>query len=173
MAKNNQPGGSLAANVEVTSGLQAFRSVATGPTVVRDSPFGRPAAAPAPTVAKAEVVTEPPKVAEVEPAPQPVRKPTTRPKVTEESDEQEEEERSADPNENKITLPLTHALYDQSGDLARVINRKRTVRGNRITRNSVIRVALQCFLDDFSLSPGRPVNSEEELLEAARSRRKR
>lgn len=173
MAKTNQPEGTLAANVEVTGGLQAFRSVATGPAVVRDSPFGRPTPAPAPAIAKGEVGTELPKVAEIEPASKPTRKPTSRPKVAKEPEVNKAEEVSADANEEKITVPLSQELRDQSEELARGINRNRSVRKNRITRNSIIRVALQCFLEDFALPPGRPVNSEVELLEAARSRRKR
>lgn len=173
MAKNNQPGGTLASNMEVTSGLQAFRSVASGPTAVIDSPFGRPVASPAPTITRAEVVTEPQKVAAIESPPRPTRKTTSRPKVAKEPEVSEGDEVSADANEEKITVPLSQELRDQSEELARVINRNRSVRKNRITRNSIIRVALQCFLEDFALPTGRPVNSEVELLEAARSRRRK
>jgi len=35
-----------------------------------------------------------------------------------------------------------------------------------------IRVALQCFLDNFSPTSGNPINSEDELLKAAKGRRK-
>jgi hypothetical protein len=172
MAKSNQPGGTLAENLEVTSGLQAFRSIATGPREVRDSPFGRPT--PTPTVAVAEIKTElKAPVQQVEPAPKAERKPKPRPHVAKQEEEREGEEASAEENEEKITVPLSQELRDQSEELARVINRNRSVRKYRITRNSIIRVALQCFLEDFALPPGRPVNSEVELLEAARSRRKK
>lgn len=174
MAKSNQAGGTLAANVEVTSGLQAFRSVATGPREVIDSPFGRPT--PASKVAVAEVVTEPPKVQKVETVPmppKPARKTSSKPKMSAEPEEREGDELSTDEHEEKITVPLSQELRDQSEELARVINRNRSVRKNRITRNSIIRVALQCFLEDFATPPSRPLNSEVELLEAARSRRRK
>lgn len=167
----------LSGNLEVSGGLRQFRNIAHGRTDV-DSPFGQPSSTsnkshvPQPPPVEPTVKVEIPKVEPLrveKPAPAITREPRATPKraVTEEGE-------GADAlYTEKITLPLTLALRVRSEELARRINRHRSVKKHRVTSNGIIRVALESFLDDFSLPPGRPVNSEKELLEATRSRRKK
>lgn len=168
MAKGTPGRSTLAENIEVTSGLQAFRSIAKSPHQALDSPFGRSRDSDDPPVPVVEII----ETGACEPGPN--RKPLPKTRISPKKDETTGEDApQLSLNEEKVTVPLSEALRDRAEELARLINRSRPVRKSRITRNSIIRVALQCFLDDFAVPAGRSVNSEEELLEAARLRRKR
>jgi len=162
----------LSQNLEVSSGLQQFRSAAQGSRDTRDNPFGPP---PKPVAKEAPPATETPRVETIRTEPRPSTKTPKEPRNARRSEETTDEGVSVTALGENVTVPLSEALRDRSEELARVINRGRTVKtkDNRITRNTVIRVALQCFLDDFSLASSETVNSEEELLKAARSRRSR
>ncbi|MBE7457159.1 MAG: hypothetical protein HS102_11080 [Planctomycetia bacterium] len=180
MVKGTDP--TLSENTEVSSGLRQFRNIAQGRPEF-DSPFGTP---PKPIQKPTQVAQATPPV-ELAPAPEPVvelpkreapRPERTTPKVSRErvrpkAEETQVGEASEDAFPEKVTVPLTLEMRLKAEELARLISRRRSVKDHHITRNSLIRVALQCFLDEFELPNGKPINSEAELLEAARSRRKR
>lgn len=174
MARPSSTESSLAADVQVSGGLQQFRTVAQGSREARDNPFGGPVKAAAPAPAReAPPATEPPKVESIRPEPKPAASPPREPRIARQKVEAEPVELVAAVYAENVTVPLSEALRDRSEELAKVINRNRSVRKQRITRNSIIRVALQVLLDDFSHLSAQSLNSEEELLQAARSRRKR
>ena len=160
----------LAETLQARGGLSQFRNVAERPREKRDNPFG-----PTPTsVASApvEIVQPKPKVATPEPAPavaevQQPKVAKSRPRVA-----KSESKATVDPNTENVTVPLSRSLRDRSEELARVLNRNRSIRKSRITRNTIVRVALECMLDDLGSAAEHSVNSEEELLELARSLRR-
>ena len=170
MARTSSSESTLSQNMEVSGGLQQFRSVAQGARDVRDGPFGPP---PKPVAKEAPPATETPKIETVRTEQRPPVKTPKEPRNARKNEETAAEEVSVSMFGENVTVPLSEALRDRSEELARTINRSRTVRKDRITRNSIIRVALQCFLEEFSLASGQAVNSEEELLKAAQSRRRR
>ena len=55
-------------------------------------------------------------------------------------------------------------MRDQVDSLARELQRSKTSKDERITSNSVMRVAVRHFLGEFKLRKGEEPNSEEELL---------
>lgn len=179
MVKGTDP--TLSENTEVSSGLRQFRNIAHGRPEF-DSPFG----APPKQIQKPTQVAQGTPPVELSMAPEPVvelpkreaprPEEKTTPKISRERVKPKTEqagEASEEAFPEKVTVPLTLDMRLKAEELARVINRRRSVKDHHITRNSLIRVALQCFLDEFELPNGKPVNSEAELLEAARSRRKR
>lgn len=68
----------------------------------------------------------------------------------------------------RVTVPLDAELRDGAESLAKELQRKRTEKGERITANTVMRVALRAMLERFQTSEHPNVNTEEELLHAAR-----
>lgn len=63
----------------------------------------------------------------------------------------------------KVTVPMTGEMRDSLTLLAARLQRSRTDRSERITGNSVIRVAVQVVLDRLGHSLEDPVNSENDL----------
>src|SRR5262245_20275294 len=130
----------LSQSLDAGEGLQQFRSVSQRPKPLRDDPFGRPSVAThndpsprqSPTV---EPVAPRPAPASVAPEP-----PATVSAPIVETSEPEPDESL---NTEKLSVPLSRTLCDRSDELARLLNRSRSIRKSRITRNSVIRVALQ------------------------------
>jgi hypothetical protein len=59
-------------------------------------------------------------------------------------------------------VPLSASLRDRAEELARVLNRSRKVRKERITRNTVIRVALEHSLDTFAPGKDECINTEAD-----------
>lgn len=156
----------LSESIEASGGLQQFRTVSQRPKGIRDDPFGRPD--------PVEPVTTPAKQAKAPSPSVPQKHAPPAAKAPAKAEPTENENPQADKSEadlypDKVTVPLSVALRDQSEDIARALNRNRSIRKTRITRNSVIRVALQCFLEKFTPDPNHPVNSEDELLKVARS----
>lgn len=66
----------------------------------------------------------------------------------------------------RVTVPLDAELRDGAESLAKDLQRKRTEKGERITANTVMRVALRVMLDEFDPSAADGVNTEEELYQA-------
>lgn len=66
----------------------------------------------------------------------------------------------------RVTVPLDAELRDGAESLAKELNRRRTDKGERITANTVMRVALRLMLERFDVDATQTVNSEEELLDA-------
>lgn len=172
MVKGAVSGDTLAENTEVTSGLRAFKSVANGPGEFRDSPFGRPAGL---EVAPPSTPLPDSQKPNTERAQKPGERIAREPKTTPRSKPPAAESEATTEGKftEHVTVRLSPEMRQKSEELARVINRRRSVKGQPLTRNSLIRVALQCFLDEFMIPTGKPVNSEAELLEAVRSRRKK
>jgi hypothetical protein len=65
----------------------------------------------------------------------------------------------------RVTTPISQDMRAQLDTLSRELQRTRTSKGDRITSASVIRVAIQTFLESFEAAG---VGGEEELLEFAR-----
>lgn len=68
----------------------------------------------------------------------------------------------------RVTVPLDAELRDGAESLAKELQRKRTEKGERITANTVMRVALRAVLETFEVSSHETVNTEEELFNAVR-----
>ena len=64
----------------------------------------------------------------------------------------------------RVTVLLDPELRDGAESLAKELQRKRTEKGERITANTVIRVALRAMLEKFEAGEV-VVNTEEELFE--------
>ena len=68
----------------------------------------------------------------------------------------------------RVTLPMTADMREGFERMARELQRKRSQKNERITANTVMRVALEYFMDRFSVEQTDRVNTEEELLDAAK-----
>lgn len=67
--------------------------------------------------------------------------------------------------EERVTLQMPAAMRDDVNFLATVLQRRKTDKKQRITANTVMRVAIQFMLDEFKIRDGDVANTEEELLE--------
>lgn len=65
----------------------------------------------------------------------------------------------------RVTVPLDAELRDGAESLAKELQRKRTEKGERITANTVMRVALRVMLQKFDSSAAETVNTEQELYD--------
>jgi hypothetical protein len=63
---------------------------------------------------------------------------------------------------------LNAEIRDRAEALAKDLQRRRTHKGERITTNTVIRVALRALLDAFDPSASATINTESELYETVR-----
>ncbi len=134
-----------------------------------------PADVPAPAVAIAPVEhTAPAEIVEHSP----VRAP--RPEVSRRARTVKREESSPEPVSNghekkselyteRVTVPLDAELRDAAEALAKVFQRRRTDKGERITANTVMRVALRVVLDELDPRTVGVVNTEEEFFQAVRA----
>lgn len=159
----------LSESIDASGGLQQFRTVSQRPKGIRDDPFGRPAPVASTTPSAAEAKAQPQTRRVSHRETRAVAKPPTKSEPAREVEIQSNMT-EAELFPDRVTVPLSVALSDQSEDLARSLSRNRSVRKTRITRNSVIRVALQCFLENYTHDANHPVNSEDELLAVARSK---
>ena len=156
----------LSSSLQAGGGFGQFKAVSERPKEFRDGPFGPPkesAAQPQAPVAKHPAAN--------------IRRhelksstPTSKPQspISRPSEVESPETAEASRFSEKVSLPLTLSLRERSEQFAKRLNRARTVRKTRITSNSVIRVALEVFLDSFNPPTSQAINSEEELLKAAR-----
>jgi len=168
MARSTETSKSVAEGIAQSGGLAQFRTVAARRDEA-DGPFGPP------TERRRKRVGDAPQPEPAPPTPQPPSSP-----VRDEPSEAADAAQAADraepvaeplaPTEN-ITVPFSEDLRDRSERCAKVLSRSRSIRKRRITRNSVIRVATELFLDEFALDLGESINSEEELLARCRARR--
>ena len=69
----------------------------------------------------------------------------------------------------RVTVPLSAELRDGAESLAKGLQRRRTEKGERITSNTVIRVALRVLLEHFGDDPDEVANNEEELVNVRRN----
>ena len=98
------------------------------------------------------------------PTPRPAAKPIekqTRP-------EKNGARRKADIYSERVTLQISPDMRDEVDSMARQLQRSKITKAERITADSVVRVAIRYFLDEFSPRRGEDVNSEDELLAAAK-----
>jgi len=184
MAKGQVSDKELATGLKTFGGFGALGQAATRPR--REDPFRdtRAEAAPAPpplievvktppaepeVSAPAPETEEPAKVREKKPAvprltraerkPEPVHRP-----------EPSAAEKKSEFYTERVTVPLDPELRDAAEALAKDLQRRRTEKGERITANTVMRVALRILLDGFDSKSAGIVNTEEELYEAASAR---
>jgi hypothetical protein len=163
---------------ELAKGLKGIGNFSgLSPRVQRDNPFRD---------SRQEKV-EPPKTIEVRlPPPElPAAKPTApniapdesksvralpatpkpRPKVREGESKSREEEsaRKADIFTERVTLQISPEMRDEIDALARDLQRAKTTKEERITSNTVMRVALQFLMKNYQFERGDVANTEAEL----------
>jgi hypothetical protein len=78
--------------------------------------------------------------------------------------------RKADIYTERVTLQISPEMRDQVDFLARELQRTKTSKDERITSNTVIRVAIRHFVENFSVGKGESINGEEDLLSALKKR---
>ena len=71
--------------------------------------------------------------------------------------------RKADIHTERVTLQISPTMRDNVAALARNLQRAKTTTDERITANTVMRVAVQVLIDHFELRAGESANSEEDL----------
>lgn len=165
---------------ELSKGLKGigdFGSL-TPPRVRRDNPFrDSRVEAPAPEPVKTievvptrtenrEVKVAAPPIAKIEP--QPVKKtPEPAARVARNGAAKSEESggRKADIYTEPVTLKISPEMRDEVEGLARELQRAKTSKKERITANTVMRVAIRLITTRFELKPGQAPNDEEELYE--------
>lgn len=97
-------------------------------------------------------------------------KPRAKPSVSEEANAPEEQSATkAESCSEKVSLPMPVELRDDITALAKKLQRMRTEKVERITPNTVMRVAIQVFLERFEPDRVPVSNTEEELLNVVRT----
>jgi hypothetical protein len=84
------------------------------------------------------------------------------------SQEDEEGAKEASSGLEDVTVRMSSAMRDDLHFLATKLQRRRKTKEQRITSNTVIRVAVQLLLEELKLNETDYVNNEEELLALAR-----
>ena len=168
-------------------GLSGFGALSGKPAPARrDSPFrdSRTEAPPEPKTIEVERPVEPkpePVVRAVPRHPEPEAKPVAvptksvqveRPAVMRSSQAKApQSRRKADLFTERVTLQMSAEMRDQVDELARQLQRMKTSKEERITANTVMRVAIRLLLEEFTPSHGVEINSEDDLLKALLERR--
>jgi hypothetical protein len=179
MAKGQVTDKELATGLKTFGGFGALGETNSRPR--REDPFRDTRAEVQAATPRIEVVKSPP--AETPPLAAPaaeekipqVRDP--RPEVPRRARPVKREEQSQPPVSNghekkselyteRVTVPLDAELRDGAEALAKSLQRRRTDKGERITANTVMRVALRVVLDSFDSRSVGVVNTEEELFQA-------
>ena len=168
--------------------IGSFSSITGEGRPRRDSPFGATASEQQPEQAQPEKVVEmllpegqatqavvqqtpqPEQTARArvirERAPESVQEAAQQVRVVEEEVEPTPKPpRKADLYPEKVLVNMNKEMRDAVDDLAKELHRQRTTKDERITGNTVIRVAIRSFLDSFELGEGDVANNEEELLQ--------
>lgn len=150
---------------EISSGLRSvgtLSSLAKVPGPRRDSPFAgvSPERAPLPQPKPQPATVERPQPAVAAPAVRstPRAEPHPRPKP-----HREARRPRAGEYTDEVTVPMTAEMRTRAGLLAADLQRRRSDRSERLTANSVFRVAIQTFLDRFTARDFANVSTEEEL----------
>ena len=73
--------------------------------------------------------------------------------------------RKADLFTERVTLQISPEMRDDVDSLARNLQRAKTRKDERITANTVMRVAIQLLIDNYRFQTGDVVNSEQELFQ--------
>ena len=162
---------------ELTKGLKGIGNFGgLSSKVQRDNPFRdsrsdkaeqpktievRPPSAPQITKARLPDVSKP--------GPKPLRTLTPAPKERANSSRLEDGvARKADIYTERVTLQISPKMRDDVERIAREIQRSKTSKAERITPNTVMRVAIRVLTERFDLKGNSAPNNEEELFEAVR-----
>jgi hypothetical protein len=78
--------------------------------------------------------------------------------------------RKSDSFSERVTLQMSPDMRDSLNLLAAKLQRKKTDKTERITANTLMRVAIQVLLDDGGLAEGEVANTEADLLRIVRKR---
>lgn len=78
--------------------------------------------------------------------------------------------RKADVYTERVTLQMSAEMRDAVDELARQLQRAKTSKDERITANTVMRVAIRLLTENFELGKGEGPNNEEELYSLASKR---
>ena len=87
--------------------------------------------------------------------------PRTKPKAS---------QRKADIFTERVTLQMSAEMRDAVDELARQLQRAKTSKNERITANTVIRVAIRLLTENFELGKDEGPNNEEELYSLSTKR---
>lgn len=123
---------------------------------VETVPMVQPAEANEPQVKPATV--EVPKPGAIRPAPTP--REVSKPKA-------KQSQRKADIHSERVTLQISAKMRDEVDELARQLQRAKTSKDERITANTVMRVAIRLLTENFKMKSGDGPNNEEELYRLA------
>ena len=162
---------------ELSSGLKGLGGFGalTGAKALKDSPF-RDSRSEAPKVVEVvrPAVVEPPKPAPVPVRPEKLPAPDTKPErvprlakpkpVTQKVAAESGTRRVADVHTERITLQLSPGMRDDVDAFARELQRSRASKGERITGNTIMRVAIRILLDQIGTKDCSGASSEEELV---------
>jgi hypothetical protein len=125
---------------------------------------------PTPPVSSRAAVTErqiPNPPIETRPAPKTIEDAAREVRVVEaheaESDDSPSAPRKADLYSERVTLLMSSDMRDRVEALAKELQRRKTTKSERITSNTVMRVAINFFLERFELHDEDVANNEEEL----------
>jgi hypothetical protein len=167
---------------QLSSGLKGLGSFATLGTArpLRDSPFrdsrSESKVVEIPRVQEVASISKP---IETQPPKAVARESSVKPKTEIKNEEapkrvrgatkpsQAEEKqtlRKADLYTERVTLQMSAEMRDEIDSLARELQRAKTNKDERITSNTVMRVAIRYFLNEFKIPKGEGPNNEEELL---------
>lgn len=72
--------------------------------------------------------------------------------------------RKADVFTERVTLQISPEMRDEVDALARDLQRAKTTKDERITANTVMRVAVQLLMEKYRFEKGDVANTEEELF---------
>jgi hypothetical protein len=163
---------------DLASGLRALGGMGALGKTRRDSPFRDSRVEektvelpPAKPVKQAESVRAEVVAAEIEPEPRPTpaRGTAPLPKVPR-AEKKKPAQRKADIYSERVTLQISPEMRDEVDELARTLQRAKATKAERITANSVMRVAIQLLVNGFDLGAGEAPNNEAELLELVTSK---
>ncbi len=78
--------------------------------------------------------------------------------------------RKSDCFTERVTLQMSTDMRDSLNLLAARLQRRKTDKTERITANTLMRVAIQVLLDEMARGEGEVANTEEDLLQIVRAR---
>ena len=131
--------------------------------VMQAAPEKRAAKAPEPAIPKIEAKA----VRPVARMPKPIPKETVGEKTAESAGA-----RKADIYTEPVTLKISPEMRDSVIALARDLQRAKTTKDERITANTVMRVAVQLLMENYQFEQGDVANTEEELFQLVARRLK-
>lgn len=135
------------------------KTVDVKPTAESRSVYGTPVVEPA-KPSEIKRVEPTPKAAPVKPVSSPTIHESYRPR-------QRQPLRKADIYSERVTLQISAEMRDEVDELARQLQRAKTSKDERITANTVMRVAIRLLTENFKLRSGEGPNNEEEFYRIA------